>query len=766
MQNIERPGEPPVALKSRQAQASRLQMLQFWQLESGRRDQTSVPAIGFDPEDAQLRDALGQMSRQRCAFCEATDELLVYRFRPTGNALPLVKSSQAHLYYLWLADAWQNLLPICSGCVPIEPQFPVRGARCALPGLQHVEAYVARGDGVWSSDLPKERALLLDPTETQSFVKHLLPTLDGELLYGTPQGEATIAIFDLNRSARRNQRYHAYLSRLSDLRTFLKEPDRPDLGKIFDFASLEFGGSWYLLLRRLLSHVPINGIARTLTPEQIVPAFHRLAKSPDALAILQRSLLGLQREELALRANGGRAVAPSAIRESVTTIQINNFKAIEQLKLSLKEPAVRSTERQSKTAPSLVILGENATGKTSILEAIALALIPAATRSALGVSWSDLVIDPSQLGAERATQALRAEIRIGLTQDNWVTLSIDNHTHLHDSSLGNQQVPVFAYGAFRRFTNGKPRVTRHAHVHNLFDSNTLSNPEAWLSTLRQDRFDMVIRTLRDVLAIDGDFDVIQRTADSNGLRVVTAITESDGTTRYNRTPFHAVSSGYRSMLAMVCDIIKGLMSPAVHPGFESIQSARGVILIDEIEAHLHPRWKVQVMSRLRAALPNMTFIVTTHDPLCLRGMGEGEVAVLQRVATSETQLDSQMPMIIESMEGLPSVADLRLEQLLTSDLFQMLSTDDAYTDRRLASIADLMAARSRGEALSAEDQQVLTNFSSDITSALPIGSSEVHRIVQQAVAEYLGRRRAASSEALHALRREAKDEILAALENL
>ncbi|ROL70733.1 AAA family ATPase [Pseudomonas vranovensis] len=766
MQSIERPSEPPAALKSRQAQASRMQMLQFWQLESARRDQTSVPTIGFDPEDTQLRDALGQMSRQKCAFCEASDELLVHRFRPAGNALPLAKSSHAHLYYLWLADAWENLLPICSGCVPIEPQFPVRGARCPLPSLDQVKVYVATGNGVWSSDSPNERALLLDPSKKRSFVRHLIPCMDGELLYGTLQGEVTIATFDLNRSERRSQRYHAYLSRLNDLRAFLKEPDRGDPEKIFDFASLEFGGSWYLLLRRLLSHVPINGIARNLTPHQIAPAFHRLAKSADALAILQRSLIGLQREEPALRANGGRTVAPSAIKESVTTIQISNFKAIEQLKLSLKVPAVRSMERQGKTAPSLVILGENATGKTSILEAIALALVPAATRSALGVSWSDLVTDPTQLGVEQATQALHAEIRIGLTHNNWMGLRIEEHNYQHDSSLGYQHMPVFAYGAFRRFTNSRPRSNRIAHVRNLFDGSTLSNPEPWLRTLRQDRFDMVIRTLRDVLAIEGDFDVIQRAPGSGELRVVTAITEFDGTTCYNRTPFQAVSSGYRSMLAMVCDIMKGLMSPTVYPGFESFQSAHGVVLIDEVEAHLHPRWKVQVMSRLRAALPNMTFIVTTHDPLCLRGMEEGEVAVLQRIATSESQLDSQMPIIIESMEGLPSVADLRLEQLLTSDLFQMLSTDDAYTDRRLARIADLIAARAREEVLNAEDERVLKSFHSDISSALPIGSSEVHRIIQQAVAEYLARRREASSHTLRTLRREAKDEILAALESL
>ncbi|WP_122545111.1 AAA family ATPase [Pseudomonas viridiflava] len=764
MQRIERPDQPPTVLMSPEAQASRKAMLEFWQLGPERRAQTSVPVIGYSSEEPQLRDALAAMSGHRCAFCEASDGLQVYRFRPVGNALPLAKSSDAHLYYLWLADAWHNLLPICAGCVPIEPHFPVRGARCPLPSVEQVQTYVARGNGIWSWGAPNERAQLLDPAQEPQFTKHLIPTLDGELLPGTRRGEATIYTFDLNRSERRDQRYHTYESRLDDLQAFLAASSQAGIEPILDFSDLEFGGTWYLLLRRLLNHVPMTGIARNLSASQIAPALQRLAQSTDAAAIFEQSLLTLRREDIRLRANGRQAMAPNPAKDSVCAIQINNFKAIEQLELNLKEHSARTADGKIKPVPSLVILGENATGKSSILEAIALTLVPAAVRNALAVPWSDLVIDPSQLGIERSYQAGHAQIRIGLTNQHWVTLSIDHHTHLHESSLGNQQVPVFAYGAFRRFTRTSPRTTTHSHVRNLFDGTMLPNPEPWLIALRQDRFDMVIRTLRDVLAVEGDFDVIQRNPGSRDLRVVTAVTELDGTTRYNRTPFHAVSSGYRSMLAMICDIMKGLMSPAVYPEFESFQSARGVVLIDEIEAHLHPRWKVQVMSRLRAALPNITFIVTTHDPLCLRGMEDGEVAVLQRIPTSESQVESQLPIIIESMEGLPSVANLRLEQLLTSDFFQMLSTDDAHTDRRLAMIADLVGARARGEVLTAEDERVLNSFRNDIASALPIGSSEVHQIIQEAVAEYLSKRRIASSQTLRRLRREAKDEILAALE--
>lgn len=146
-------------------------------------------------------------------------------------------------------------------------------------------------------------------------------------------------------------------------------------------------------------------------------------------------------------------------------------------------------------------------------------------------------------------------------------------------------------------------------------------------------------------------------------------------------------------------------------------------------------------------------------------MGEDEVVVLQRVATSDVDQVSQLPILVERMTDLPPVANLRIEQLLTSDFFQLLSSDDAASGRKLAHIGDLIAARARG-ALAPDDETVLTAFEADIASALPVGSSEVHRMVQEAVAEYLSKRREASSATLKAMRQEAKDEILRALELL
>jgi hypothetical protein len=175
MQRLERPEAPPAALRSKAADQARRQMRTFWALETERRAQTSVPDVALNWPDGRLVDAVASFSRGRCAFCEATDDLTVHRFRPAGNALPQGASQNPHLYYFWLADAWQNLYPICQGCIPSEPQFPVSGERVRLPSLQQVDAYVERGDGIWPSFPNAERNVLLDPVRDRDFERHLLP---------------------------------------------------------------------------------------------------------------------------------------------------------------------------------------------------------------------------------------------------------------------------------------------------------------------------------------------------------------------------------------------------------------------------------------------------------------------------------------------------------------------------------------------------------------------------------------------------------------
>lgn len=767
MQHVPRPAVPPEFLASGEMRKSRGAMLSFMSLERERRAQTSVPPLGVPADHPSLVAAVAALTGGRCAFCEAEDELLVHRFRPAGNALPMADRKDAHLFYVWLADAWQNLYPICAGCRPVEPVFPVEGERCRLPTPQQVSRYVSKGDGVWTTPV-QEANVQLDPSRETAFERHLLPKLDGGLVALTARAAATVQAFDLDRDDRRRDRAAVYADRLARLRALLarsgsasrSRKSEAGWSELLDFGRMPFGGTWLLLVKRIARKIDFPGdVGVPSRRAQLAHAFRQLADGPAALDL---ALEELAREDPRLVSVGALGPGGGRLRADLRRIEVERFKGVERLSLDVPLPEAAPDGRAR--APALVILGENATGKSSLLEAVALTLATDDARKALAPDWRSLPLDPTQMGREEGRPSASAHVRLSFDGGRSATLAVSDAGAVARSDFGSERAAVFAYGAFRRFGEEAPAPSSSRHVRNLFDFTPLPDPEPWLRSLPPAAFSMVVRALRDLLSIEGDFDVIQRSGRARELRMVTALAEPGGVVRYNRTPLRSVSSGYRSMLGMLCDVLRGLLEPLEAEGAATFETARGVVLIDEIEAHLHPRWKVQVMTSLRTALPGMTFIVTTHDPLCLRGMRSGEIVVLQRVASSEPGVESDLPIAVERMTGLPEAADLRLEQLLTSDFFQLFSSNDAASDRRLASVGDLMARRAAGEELPPEDALVLEGFEEDVAGALPVGSSEMHRMVQAAVAEFLERRRDASNAALVDLNATARRRILAALE--
>ena len=134
--------------------------------------------------------------------------------------------------------------------------------------------------------------------------------------------------------------------------------------------------------------------------------------------------------------------------------------------------------------------------------------------------------------------------------------------------------------------------------------------------------------------------------------------------------------GYKSVLAFVLDIMM-----SIHSLWSSPLNAQGVVLLDEIETHLHPTWKIKIVSILRNIFPLLNFIVTTHDPLCLRGAKKGEVKVLSYSEDRDVKLES-----IDIPPGLP------LEDLLLGVWFQMDTTLDNETNELIRKHSSLVLA--------------------------------------------------------------------------
>jgi hypothetical protein len=87
-----------------------------------------------------------------------------------------------------------------------------------------------------------------------------------------------------------------------------------------------------------------------------------------------------------------------------------------------------------------------------------------------------------------------------------------------------------------------------------------------------------------------------------------------------------LSQGYQAVVSLVADIIGHVWLDA---GTEvALDDMEGLVLVDELDLHLHPKWQTEIVQGLKRTFPKMQFIVTTHSPLVLAGCEKGEVIML------------------------------------------------------------------------------------------------------------------------------------------
>jgi len=779
MQFFERSAEPPPKFfRGSVASGARHRLLQFFELDPVERAQTRFSDHALDLKDGTVFDGLGRLFRGKCAFCETRGETFPYRFRPSASATPEAKNS--HLYYSWLANAWENIYPICHRCVPRQSEFfPVTGNRVRLPDIDDIQWYVDEDLGSWRGYPIAERQLLIDPCRNERFYDYFFISITGMLQKQGARGALTIEHFKLNREDLVEKRR----IRLGEYRRLLLTPDTTERlvvvegnFPIFDFSNLEFGGLWYLQCRMIVQHLSralkkkvdvsrtkVGHSFRALSLHKGFDEYREILQSwietgdfgrYPSIAITQP-----ERVEPTSMSDEQLPVTPS-VYPSLLSIELTHFKAIDYLKLQLTLPSADSVLSSEPMHSAMLILGENATGKSSILEATALALSDRKTRKALGLKASDLVLDSTQLGAKNQNGMLSAQIRLGFDEGPDTVLEINKAGWKPQTSF--LRPPVFAYGAFRQYQKNSDKFKLGHSVFNLFNSNRLlPDPEPWLLALKDDDLNEVTRALRFIMTVEENIQVIEKSEDELRCFIVTV----QGGVKV-KTPLTQVSSGYRSVLAMVCDIMRRLMDRSTNPHYQSLENARAIVLIDEVEAHLHPRWKIQIMGALRMALPKVTFIATSHDPLCVRGMRNGEVIVVHRTTTTSDGEggDTEQRALVEQLQHLPDISQLTIEQLLTSDFFNVASTDQPVMNLKMAKLADLLSASYRGELSDPEDQQLVARFKQEINDVLPVGTTRGQQVVQEAVARFLQARTTASSEQLKALDEAAKREILDLLE--
>ncbi len=99
--------------------------------------------------------------------------------------------------------------------------------------------------------------------------------------------------------------------------------------------------------------------------------------------------------------------------------------------------------------------------------------------------------------------------------------------------------------------------------------------------------------------------------------------------------FNTMSDGFRNMVAMVADIAHRAARLNPHLGVDAAANTTGVVLIDEIDLHLHPKWQRNVVEDLKSAFPNIQFIATSHSPFIIQSLKPGELLDLEVITSEE-----------------------------------------------------------------------------------------------------------------------------------
>ncbi len=290
----------------------------------------------------------------------------------------------------------------------------------------------------------------------------------------------------------------------------------------------------------------------------------------------------------------------------------------------------------------IVFSGENGYGKTSILQAIAIGLF----------GFYDEQAD-RMLTKEKDSTIIKAEI-MGKNGDYIYNEYLGIKNPLSDIT---QLADFIAYGASRLQLQSpesmEEGMAKRSPVYNLFNTDgVLLDIGSWLRKNRNS-FDVIKGIFEKLLPNIRNIG-IAKTNESRSKN--NFLVFSDGE---SLIPTSKLSAGHKSIFAMVGDMIIRLSENQPH---KLPQELTGIVLIDELEAHLHPKWQREFPRLLSEIFPKVQFIVTTHSAITFLGMPANSAFYH---VTSDIEKGTQVEKIEIDIENLLP------NQLLTSPIFGM-----------------------------------------------------------------------------------------------
>ncbi len=192
-------------------------------------------------------------------------------------------------------------------------------------------------------------------------------------------------------------------------------------------------------------------------------------------------------------------------------------------------------------------------------------------------------------------------------------------------------------------------------------------------------------------------------------------------TPYGWVSYHQLSHGYQTVTAWVIDLASRMAEH--YSNIENPLEEPAIVLVDEIELHLHPRWQRQLIDVLTNIFPNTQFIVTAHNPLIVQAAAgqDANIVLLKRVGDH-----------VEVINDLDHIRNWRIDQIYTSDLFDLPSARPPWQDRLLERRTQILSQGHLSESdlkeLSEIEQQLGTIVTGESVKVL---RSEVKQFIDE-----------------------------------
>jgi predicted ATPase len=691
-------GKQPKCFNNIQSKIIKNDLSIYYSLPLKSRSQSRPPhdIVGYIEHFAL--DQLFQEFNHKCAYCETKvnsgnfssikRNYAIDFYRPQNDAADLEGIISVD-HYWWLALDWKNILLCCRECVSNKRNyFPVRKKRANSKFKNKTELRLF------------EDPLILDPTseKVQNYFKYDLES--GEILPLTQKGEFTIKLLGLNRhSLLRGRRETA--SELNEDIFFLNS----DVSYLSDKIRLEklqeLSDKWQHILN-LKSDYPFCGFARYFLIQKFNRKEISLSKSISETNDLRSLFMQFENQEIISfqfykEVKDHVLYQPLYLPIQINSFQIHNFKGIEKIDFQLSSSKYRT--------PCLGIIGENGVGKSSILSGIIKTLLGST------IDYAKINNDDVSVGKDECfTYVSLKNIDSSVT----CNYSLKNHRvnyQKHNYNANNHA--IMAFGPFRHSqdSGGQERNFKNAiWAHNFFKPYApLRSAYKWLFTLNDQEFDLVALSILDLLLL---------TNKANLLRYDDDIWVEDKV----RIKLSQLSDGYKSMISLGCNIMEGLFKTN-----QDMKNASGLVVIDELGANLHPRWKMLIMKRFRTTFPYVQFIISTHDPLCLKGFDEGEVILVKENEFGKSEIIS----------NLPSPDAYRVDELLTSPMFGLSSTIDPEIESDMVEYYDLLSRSS----LSKSELNRLDILKSNLKEQNHLGDSYRENLLYVAIDTILAQKR-------------------------